>query len=146
MNSDLQEAVSAGGVVYRESKGGFEFAVCHRNTSGLWALPKGTPEGEETIQQTALREVNEETGLDIEIELDLGYIEYSFERLSQKIKKRVYFFLMKAIGGSIENHDHEFDEIRWLSAADFPVALTYLSEHEIADKAVTILGRRGNYE
>ena len=65
--SRVTRAVSCGGVVYRERDGRVELALCGRH-SGLWALPKGTPDPGETLDQTALREVREETGLEVGIE------------------------------------------------------------------------------
>lgn len=146
MKSDPIEAVSAGGVVYDLMPHGLQFIVCRRHSSDLWALPKGTPHDGETKMQTAVREVCEETGLEVEIETDLGFIEYSFERSSQLYHKRVYFFLMKAIGGSVDNHDHEFDEIHWLGNTEFLDALTHLSERGIASKAISTLLMRKNNE
>ena len=59
---------SAGGVVLRtENDGRLSVALCHRRAESLWALPKGTPEQGESVADTALREVTEETGLQVEI-------------------------------------------------------------------------------
>ena len=146
MKSEPIEAVSAGGIVYRIAPSEWQFAVCHRYSSNLWALPKGTPHEGESIAETALREVSEETGLEIEIESDLGFIEYFFEKSDRMFHKRVYFFLMKATGGSTDYHDDEFDEIHWLGKGKFPEMLTHLSEQEIATKAVSALVLRNDNE
>ena len=53
---------------------------------------------------------------------------------------------MKAIGGSVDNHDHEFDEIHWLGNTEFLDALTHLSERGIASKAISTLLMRKNNE
>ena len=79
-----------------------------------WTLPKGTPNSGETHEQTALREVAEETGLEVRIVAPVGAIEYFFTQDGQRIHKTVHYFLMEPIGGSLEVHDHEFDEVRWM--------------------------------
>ena len=53
----VQEMVSAGGVVYRDTNDGLEVVICGRNYPAIWALPKGTPEPGESSQETAVREV-----------------------------------------------------------------------------------------
>src|SRR6185437_5033683 len=108
--SDLrtEQAVSAGGVVYRRGERGAEVLLCGRGAEGLWALPKGTPEYGETLAQTALREVREETGVGATIEGSLGSIDYSFSRPAQHVRfdKTVHHFLMRPDGsGATEQHD-----------------------------------------
>ncbi len=139
---NVAEAVSAGGVVYSNSGGGVKVVICGRVESGLWALPKGTPNSGETLEQTALREVSEETGLEVAIESPLGHIEYWFARQTQRIHKRVYFFLMSARGGSFDGHDPEFDIVEW-APADYALAtLSHKTEREIVRRALDALGRR----
>ena len=138
----VTEAVSAGGVVYKDGAGGLMVAICGRTSSGLWALPKGTPDDGETIEQTALREVTEETGLQVAIEAPLGHIEYWFQRQSERIHKRVHFFLMAERGGSFAHHDPEFDVIEWAPAAEALRTLTYPTEQEVVRRAIDELERR----
>ena len=64
----LQGAVSAGGVVYRRGPRGIEVVLCGRTEDGVWGLPKGTPSPGESLEQAAVREVTEETGLQVAIE------------------------------------------------------------------------------
>ena len=134
----MAEAVSCGGVVYRLREGGVELALCGRR-NGLWALPKGTPETGETHEQTALREVQEETGLEVEIEAPLGHIEYWFTLPRERVHKRVYFYLMTSCGGSVDDHDPEFDVVEWFPAAAVPATLTYPSEAEVVGRALVAL-------
>ena len=63
----VEKAISAGGVVFRHGSDGVEIVLCGRTAERLWALPKGTPEPDESLEQTALSEVREETGLQIKI-------------------------------------------------------------------------------
>src|SRR5256885_1605091 len=76
----VEQAVSAGGVVYRFADDGLGVLLCGRIADGLWALPKGTPEDNETLEETAAREVREETGLGVDIVEELGTIAYQFTR------------------------------------------------------------------
>ncbi|MCH7608302.1 MAG: NUDIX hydrolase [Chloroflexi bacterium] len=137
----MGEAVSCGGVVYRLRDGVVELALCGRR-SGLWALPKGTPETGETHEQTALREVREETGLAVEIEAPLGHIEYWFTLPNERVHKRVYFYLMAPCGGSVDDHDPEFDVVEWFPAQAASATLTYPSEAEVVGRALDALAGR----
>ena len=137
--SRVAQAVSAGGVVCEERDGDVMVAMCGRLKTGLWALPKGTPDRGETLEETALREVQEETGLSVEIATSLGHIEYWFTRDGERIHKRVYFYLMRPCGGSFEDHDPEFDVVRWASAMEALYTLTYPSEREVLQRAMSAL-------
>src|SRR5919108_4335909 len=76
----VERAVSAGGIVYRVADNGPEFAICGRDSDGVWGLPKGTPDPGESLEQTAVREVEEETGLKVRVVDKVGVIEYWFSR------------------------------------------------------------------
>ncbi len=80
-----------------------------------WTLPKGTPDQGETVEQTALREVDEETGLTSASSSPLGSIHYSFVQRGTRIDKTVHYFLMVPTGGDLAGHDQEFDEVRWVA-------------------------------
>jgi bis(5'-nucleosidyl)-tetraphosphatase len=150
---------SAGGVVARQMPGSTpEVVVCHRREEDLWALPKGTPDGDESPADTALREVSEETGLEVEILAEAGTIGYSFSRSNASnpryhepalsdgtvFDKQVHFYLMRPVGGDTSLHDHEFDAVVWLSSEEARQRLTYESESGIVEKALAILeGRSG---
>jgi 8-oxo-dGTP pyrophosphatase MutT (NUDIX family) len=108
----------------------------------LWALPKGTPDQGETLEETAVREVKEETGLCVEIEATLGNIEYWFARASERVHKKVYFYLMGERGGSFDDHDLEFDVIQWIVAGQALQTLTYPTEREVVRRALETLGSR----
>ncbi len=119
-----------------------EVALVHRRSSRLWALPKGTPDSGETIEETALRETREETGLDVEIEAPIGPIRYFFVRGSTRFHKTVHFFLMRATGGSVDDHDAEFDEARWVPVEEALALLTYATERTILEQAAQLMAER----
>jgi 8-oxo-dGTP pyrophosphatase MutT (NUDIX family) len=128
-------ATSAGGVVHRSVEGVAEILLVHRRRPVLWALPKGTPNAGETLAETALREVRVETGVEVEIEEPLGEITYFFVRDRIRFRKTVHFFLMRPVGGSIDEHDHEFDEVRWTAMDEALRLMNYATEREVVERA-----------
>jgi len=137
----IEDAVSAGGIVYRRGNGGIEVVLCGRMPQGIWGLPKGTPLPGETLEQTAEREVREETGLDVKIDRKVGEIEYWFSRveLGVRFHKRVHHYLMVPVGGNTADHDHEYDVVQWFPLWDAEHALTYANEAEILRRAAALL-------
>lgn len=128
-------ATSAGGLVHRSHHGRPEIVLVHRRSPRLWALPKGTPDTGETIAETAVRETREETGLDVVIEEALGEIRYFFVRGSTRFNKTVHFFLMRPVGGSTDEHDAEFDEVRWFPVDEALALMTHRTEREVVERA-----------
>lgn len=137
----VTHAFSAGGVVFRAVEGtdGVEIALVGRTRERIWALPKGTPIAGETHEMTALREVREESGIEGRIVAEIGEIAYSFTRNGRSIHKRVLHYLMLAVGGSVEEHDHEYDEARWFPLTEAGQALTYENERAVARQAEPLI-------
>ncbi len=89
------EAVSCGGVVFHKGK----VLLLYKNHFGKyagWVMPKGTMEDGETREETALREVEEETGVKAKIVKYIGKTQYTFQGNTDLIRKTVHWFLMKA--------------------------------------------------
>ena len=114
-----------------------------RREPPLWALPKGTPNAGETLVETAIREASEETGLQVEIEEPISAITYFFVHGRTRFHKTVHFFLMHPIGGRLEDHDHEFDEVRWVHIDEALRVMTHATERGVVQRAVEILSQRG---
>lgn len=118
-----------------------EVALVGRSHPGIWALPKGTPRSGETIEQVAVREVQEETGLQVRLVAYIGNISYSFVRDQVRYQKQVRHFLFEAIGGDTALHDHEYDVVEWFPLAEASRHLTYQNEVNILYQAEEVLHR-----
>ena len=136
-------ATSAGGVVHRTDEGRLEIVLVRRRQPPLWALPKGTPDSGETLAETAIRETGEETGLRVEIEEPIRSITYFFVHGRTRFHKTVHFFLMRPVGGRLEDHDHEFDEVRWVQVDEALRIMTHATERQVVERAAEILAARG---
>ena len=132
----VRDAVAAGGVVIRERDAELEVAIAGRESDGTWVFPKGTPDGNESIEETALREVAEETGLRVRILAPLDTTQYWFASRGVRFHKRVHFFLMEAIGGSVEQHDHEYDVVRWVRVDEARSLLSFENYRQMLDLAI----------
>ena len=137
-------AVSAGGLVIRAVGGQPEIVVGRRKRERdgyVWSLPKGTPEEGETREETALREVREESGLEVRILSYFDAISYSFVRTGERIEKTVHYYIMEAIGGSFEQYDKEFDELRWVPMDEAVRLLDFQTESGLVQRAYDALTR-----
>ena len=141
LNEQTKRLISAGGVVYRFHNGAREIVVCGRNDPKIWGLPKGTPDEGETRQQTAIREVQEETGLQVAIKVFIDSIDYRFvDRMNLRgCCKAVLFYLMAPTGGDMSLHDHEFGVVEWMAVDKAYRTLTYPNEVRIVRKGVSLV-------
>ena len=107
-----------------------------QHLKGHWDIPKGHMEAGETEQETALREVKEETGVDVEIISDKkSTLEYTVE--NGNLNKVVYF-IAKKIGGEEKAQETEVSEIRWLAFDEAVEMLTYDNSKELLRKAINL--------
>jgi 8-oxo-dGTP pyrophosphatase MutT (NUDIX family) len=136
-------ATSAGGIVVRYESGTPWLVVGSRRRERdgrTWTLPKGTPNAGESREETAVREVEEETGLKVRISGPLDSIEYTFVQSGRRIHKTVHYFLMDPVGGDLAGHDHEFDEVRWIPFEAAATMLTFETERALVATAAERLG------
>jgi 8-oxo-dGTP pyrophosphatase MutT (NUDIX family) len=138
----MSSEVSAGGVVVR----GDDVAVIVPRKRGpegqrTLALPKGHPDGDESLEEAARREVREEAGVDAELVDRLGDVEYSYRRRNGRPRdKRVTFYLFDYRGGDPADHDHEVEEAFWMSLQEARKALTFPGEREMVERALALRG------
>ena len=136
----VERPVSAGGIVTRTGENGVEVLLCGRLSPALWALPKGTPDPGESHEETALREVGEETGLEVKALRFVDSIDYWFARPSDGVRchKTVHYYLMRPTGGDTGLHDGEFDDVRWFPAGLALEKMTYGNEAEVVEKGLSM--------
>lgn len=135
---------SAGGVVYKKDKELMILVSQHSGHHG-WVFPKGLigdkeENKRETKESTAIREVKEETGAEAEIENTLIPVTFWYEWENEKIKKTVYYFIMKYTGGDISIHDHEMEAVEWIKPEEVEKRLTYPSDKKVWREARQLLG------
>jgi len=148
---------SAGGVVIKKSEirnSAFAKASADKHKSEIlvlvsqhsqhhgWVFPKGLIGDHienEQKEETALREVEEETGAKGKIIQALTPVEFWYSFEGEKIHKTVYYFLMEFIGGDITKHDMEMENVEWLSINEVALRLTYDSDKKVWNQAEKLL-------
>ncbi|PRX47699.1 ADP-ribose pyrophosphatase YjhB (NUDIX family) [Prauserella shujinwangii] len=101
----------------------------------LWSLPKGHIEDGETTEQTAVREVKEETGISAHVLQPLGTIDYWFVAERRRVHKTVHHFLLEANGGELSDEDVEVTEVAWVPLTELESRLAYADERKLVRKA-----------
>jgi 8-oxo-dGTP pyrophosphatase MutT (NUDIX family) len=142
----MKREFSAGGVLVRRLRGEWVFAAIRPagKPEGLWALPKGRIDRGESPEETAVREVAEETGARGSSVGKLGDVRYVFTWDGERVFKVVSFYLVRYSRGRLGDLPpataHEVADVRWLPLTDGPSLLAYKGEQEMAAKAVEAVG------
>jgi 8-oxo-dGTP pyrophosphatase MutT (NUDIX family) len=138
----MEREFSAGGVVVKTIRGRAMVAAIRPQgkPDGVWALPKGNLDPGEKPEETAVREVLEETGVHGHLVEKLGDVKYTYTRRGGvRVFKIVSFYLLRAgrgrIGDIEERMRIEVAEARWLPLDDAPRLLAYGGEREMVQKA-----------
>jgi 8-oxo-dGTP pyrophosphatase MutT (NUDIX family) len=135
-----EREVSYGGVVVR---GDDVMVIVPRGRRRVLGLPKGGPNPGESPEQTAAREVREETGVTATVRERLGQVDYTYRRGGRPIDKTVHFYLCEYEDGDTADHDHEVEDARWMPLVDARRRLTYPGERAMIARALSILAANG---
>ncbi len=134
--------VSAGGVlVRRKGRSSPEVLLAARRTRKgdvVWGLPKGLVEKGESVEEAAIREVQEETGFVGTVSAPLGKVTYWFVWEGTRVNKTVHFFLMEMTGGDSSLRDMEMEEVDWFPLAEAADVVGFDSEREVLRKAAEL--------
>ena len=120
---------SCGAVIFEGDK-----VLVIQQVKGHWGFPKGHVEDGETEVETAIREIKEETNLDVEIDETHRYIETY--RPKEDVEKDVVFFVAKKIRGEIKVQEEEVTQTEWLSPKDAIKRVTYESSKKIMSRVI----------
>ncbi|MGD1076320.1 MAG: NUDIX hydrolase [Thermodesulfovibrionales bacterium] len=139
----IKTQVSSGGVVFKMSADDIQIALVAVRNGTVWCLPKGIVEKGEKPEQTAVREVREETGLVGRSVKKIGDISYWYfiKDDNAKCRKTVHFYLMEYVSGSISDHNDEVDIAEWVPLNEALDRVSYKGDREIVQKAKEMLLR-----
>ena len=136
------EETSAGGLLIdfdRDPVSAVIIGRYDRRGRMVWSLPKGHIEAGETREQTAEREVREETGLIGRVLGELGTIDFTFVAEGRRIHKTVHHFILEHIGGEVSTEDIEVADVAWVALTDVQARLTYSDERRLLAKVPRLL-------
>ena len=133
---------SAGGVVFKKENNKIFILVSQHSGHHGWVFPKGFIGDhikDETKEETALREVTEETGVIGKILKPLSPVTFWYQIDNEKHKKTVYYFLMEYLTGDITKHDWEMENVEWLEIEKVDSRLTYSSDKKVWHEAEKLI-------
>lgn len=136
--------IAAGGVVYRRrGDGGLEIQLIE-DRFGKVTLAKGRMEAGETVEETAVREIGEETGIKGRIVEKVSVVHYSYEMEERgSVDKEVHYFLVEAAGGELQPQLEEIAGVSWYDpqkAWRLQLDRGYENNHEVLGLALSLLG------
>jgi 8-oxo-dGTP pyrophosphatase MutT (NUDIX family) len=134
-----ERETSYGGVVVR----GSDTIIITPVGKTVTGLPKGGARRGETAEETAAREVREETGVEVTVRARLGDVRYWYRRGGKRILKTVHFYLCDYVAGDTADHDHEVDEARWIPLEEAAVSLSFPGEREMIERALSKIAANG---
>ena len=136
INEELQETKSSGAIVYKVEENEIKYLLIML-IRGNWGFPKGHFEGEETEKETAVREIFEETGLNVKFHDDFRETIQYFP--APFIFKTVIYFLAEAVTDNVKIQTDEVAEYRWATYDEAAKLITYRLQKKILKKANDML-------
>lgn len=133
----MQYEKSCGAVVYRKFHGNIELLLIKNANGGHWSFPKGHVEPNETEEETAKREIMEETGIDVI--LDTTFRQVITYHPKKDITKDVVYFLAKAINYDYTPQEEEISKIKWIEINHANTILSYDNDKQIVNKAKVVI-------
>jgi len=135
--ASIKHLHSAGGVIFKKEGDTFEVALIAMKNKTVWTLPKGIIDKGEQPEESAVREIKEETGLTGKIIDALGDKSYWFYLKAEnaKCRKTVSYFLLQYVDGNIGDYCREVDEAKWFVLDEALKQVSYKSDREILEKA-----------
>lgn len=131
---------SCGAIVYRKHHGNTEILLIKHVRSGCWSFPKGHMESGENEIQTAVREIKEETNIDVSID-DSSFREIVVFNPRRDITKEVVYFLARAVSFEYARQETEIAEVRWVEIGQAAAFLSYDNDRVLINKAKAFLAK-----
>ena len=132
----MRREISAGGAVYRKTDKKILWLVCKHSGYKKWVLAKGRIDGQDTMKETAVREVEEETGVRAKIVGKVRPVEkYTYTLKGERIFKIVEYFLMEYVAGDTADHDWEMEEVEWLKFDEAYKRLDFPGQKQVLKRA-----------
>lgn len=128
---------SCGAVVFRQAETELEFLIIRHVNGNHWAFPKGHVEKGESESETALREIEEETGL--KVVLDTNFRETTSYSPTEGVIKEVVYFIAITDESSIQQQAEEVLAFEWLTYSDALKTLTFVNDQKLLTKALDYL-------
>jgi 8-oxo-dGTP pyrophosphatase MutT (NUDIX family) len=132
----MKREFSAGGIVFNKAG---QVLLIKVSGHEYWGFPKGNPYGNESFEETALREVKEEGGIEAEILNKIGDSKYVYTRNGEKTFKIVTLYLMKYKSGDTKDHDWEVSEATWFTPQEALETLSFVNDKELLKQALPII-------
>ncbi len=120
-------------IIHKANENNYKVLLVKNHNGRYWSFPKGHVEKGETEEQTAIREIKEETGLDVEI-VD-SFREVSDYTPFGRIKKRVVFFMAQTFSTDVKVQKEEIDSFIWVDLFDVHNKCTYDNDLRVIKKA-----------
>lgn len=126
------EILAAGGIVLDNDTGTPRVLVVHRPSYDDWSFPKGKLDPGETVEEAALRELKEETGLECRIIRKLATTRYDYRTRKGRLRpKAVHYFLMERVSGDIKAPGVEVDRAEWFDFDEAARRLSYEQDRKL---------------